>query len=124
MSAVFSSGPNAGQPNPLAGGVYNNTVENNTSNGNGAKGIGLFNFAYNNTIEGNSTSNKEVLGSRSTRPSKEPTSAATPSREHRRRELAAGRSRRQLPGPAHHPLHPDRGHHGHAKVTPVTGTVI
>jgi len=55
MAAVFSSGPNAGQPNPAAGGVYSNTIEGNTSNGNGATGIGLFNFAYNNTITGNST---------------------------------------------------------------------
>ena len=34
------SGPNAGQPDPTAGGVYNKTVEGNTSNGNGATGIG------------------------------------------------------------------------------------
>jgi parallel beta-helix repeat protein len=54
MAAVFSSGPNAGQPNPAAGGVYSNTIQNNISNGNGATGIGLFNFAYNNTIQGNS----------------------------------------------------------------------
>jgi parallel beta-helix repeat protein len=62
MAAVFTSGPNAGQPNPAAGGVYSNTIENNTSNGNGATGIGLFNFAYNNTIEGNSTSGNEEPG--------------------------------------------------------------
>ena len=55
MAAVFSSGPSAGQPNPTDGGVYSNTIQNNTSNGNGATGIGLFNFAYNNTIAGNST---------------------------------------------------------------------
>ncbi len=45
-----------GQPDPSAGGVYDNTVEDNTSNGAGANGIGLFNFAYDNTIEGNSVS--------------------------------------------------------------------
>jgi parallel beta-helix repeat protein len=55
MAAVFSSGPNAGQPNPTAGGVYNNTVSGNTSSNNGATGIGLFNVAYNNTITGNTT---------------------------------------------------------------------
>jgi len=52
-AAIFSSGPNAGQPDPAAGGVYNETVKGNTSDGNGATGIGLFNAAYNNTIEGN-----------------------------------------------------------------------
>ncbi len=57
FSAVFSSGPKAGQPDPAAGGVFNNVVEGNTSNGNGANGVGLFNFAYNNTIEGNTTNN-------------------------------------------------------------------
>ncbi len=62
MAAVFSSGPNAGQPNPAAGGVYSNTIENNTSNGNGATGIGLFNFAYNNTITGNTTAGNEEPG--------------------------------------------------------------
>ncbi|MGH9917824.1 MAG: hypothetical protein ACRD6W_02965, partial [Nitrososphaerales archaeon] len=40
-------------PQPTAGGIYHNTVEGNTSDGNGATGIGLFNAAYNNTIEGN-----------------------------------------------------------------------
>ena len=62
MNAVFSSGPNAGQPDPAAGGVYNNTIEDNTSDGNGATGIGLFNFAYNNTIEGNTTTGNEEPG--------------------------------------------------------------
>ena len=52
-AAIYSSGPNAGQPDPAAGGVYNNTIKGNTSNGNGATGIGVFNAAYNNTIEGN-----------------------------------------------------------------------
>jgi parallel beta-helix repeat protein len=37
-------------------GVYDNTVEDNISNGAGANGIGLFNLAYDNTIEGNSLS--------------------------------------------------------------------
>jgi parallel beta-helix repeat protein len=60
MAAVFSSGPNAGQPNPAAGGVYSNTVQNNIANGNGGTGIGLFNVAYNNIIQGNSaTGNSE-----------------------------------------------------------------
>ncbi len=62
MAAVFTSGPNAGQPNPAAGGVYNETVENNTSDGNGATGIGLFNFAYNNTITGNTTTGNSEPG--------------------------------------------------------------
>jgi len=53
--AIFSSGPNAGQPDPAAAGVYNETVESNTSDGAGANGIALFNAAYNNTIEGNTT---------------------------------------------------------------------
>ncbi len=53
QNAVFSSGPDAGQPDPAAGGVYNDTVKDNTSDGAGANGVGLFNFAYNNTIEGN-----------------------------------------------------------------------
>ncbi len=52
-AAIYSSGPNAGQPDPAAGGVYNETVKDNTSDGNGATGIGVFNAAYNNTIEGN-----------------------------------------------------------------------
>ncbi len=62
MDAVFSSGPNAGQPNPAGGGVYNNTVEGNTSSGNGATGIGVFNVAYNNTIEGNTFNNNGEPG--------------------------------------------------------------
>jgi len=62
MAAVFTSGPNAGQPNPAAGGVYSNTIQNNISNGNGATGIGLFNFAYNNTIQGNSAVNNAEPG--------------------------------------------------------------
>jgi parallel beta-helix repeat protein len=52
-AAIFSSGPDAGQPNPAEGGVYNNTVTGNTSSDNGATGIGVFNAAYNNTISGN-----------------------------------------------------------------------
>jgi parallel beta-helix repeat protein len=62
MNAVFSTGPMAGQPDPTAGGVYSNTIEDNTSDGNGATGIGLFNFAYNNTIEGNTTTGNEEPG--------------------------------------------------------------
>jgi parallel beta-helix repeat protein len=62
MAAAFSSGPNAGQPNPTAGGVYSNTIQNNISNGNGATGIGLFNFAYNNTIQGNATAGNAEPG--------------------------------------------------------------
>jgi len=53
MAAIFSSGPHAGQPDPTAAGVYNETVKDNISDGNGATGVGLFNAAYNNTIEGN-----------------------------------------------------------------------
>ena len=30
-AAIYSSGPNAGQPDPAAGGVYNKTVKDNTS---------------------------------------------------------------------------------------------
>jgi parallel beta-helix repeat protein len=52
-AAIFSTGPNAGQPNPAGGGVYNNTVQGNNSSGNGATGIGVFNAAYNNVIKGN-----------------------------------------------------------------------
>ncbi len=62
MDAIFSSGANAGQPNPAGGGVYNNTVEGNTSNGNGATGIGVFNAAYNNTIENNTFNNNGEPG--------------------------------------------------------------
>lgn len=62
MNAIFSSGPNAGQPNPAGGGVYNNTVEGNTSSGNGATGIGVFNVAYNNTIQGNTFNNNGEPG--------------------------------------------------------------
>ena len=61
-AAIFFSGPNAGQPNPAGGGVYNNTIENNTSSGNGATGIGVFNAAYNNTIEGNTFDNNGEPG--------------------------------------------------------------
>jgi parallel beta-helix repeat protein len=56
FAAAFSSGPTAGKPDPTAGGVYNNTVEDNTSDNAGANGIGLYNFAYNNTVEFNTTS--------------------------------------------------------------------
>jgi parallel beta-helix repeat protein len=52
-AAIFSSGPNVGQPNPAGGGVYNNTVTGNTSSDNGATGIGVFNAAYNNIISDN-----------------------------------------------------------------------
>ena len=62
QAAIFSSGPNAGKPDPSAGGVYNNTIEGNTSNGNGATGIGVFNAAYNNTIEGNTFNNNGEPG--------------------------------------------------------------
>jgi len=62
MAAVFMSGPNAGQPNPAAGGVYSNTVTGNTSDDNGATGIGLFNVAYNNTISGNTVNGNEEPG--------------------------------------------------------------
>ena len=61
-AAIFMSGPNAGQPNPAAGGVYNNTILDNTSNGNGATGIGLFNAAYNNIIQGNTFDNNGEPG--------------------------------------------------------------
>ena len=40
-------------PDPSAGGVYDNVVEDNTSSNNGATGIGLFNAAFDNTLEGN-----------------------------------------------------------------------
>jgi parallel beta-helix repeat protein len=61
-AAIYSSGPNAGQPDPAAGGVYNETVKDNTSDGNGATGIGVFNAAYNNTIEGNTFDNNGEPG--------------------------------------------------------------
>jgi parallel beta-helix repeat protein len=61
-AAIFMSGPNAGQPDPAAGGVYNNTVKGNTSNGNGATGIGVFNAAYNNVIQGNTFDNNGEPG--------------------------------------------------------------
>jgi hypothetical protein len=51
--AIFSSGPDAGQPDPAVGGVFDNTVEANYSENNGANGIGLFNVAYDNTVESN-----------------------------------------------------------------------
>ena len=53
MAAIHMSGPDAGQPDPAGGGVYNETVEGNTSDNNGATGVGIFNAAYNNTIQGN-----------------------------------------------------------------------
>jgi parallel beta-helix repeat protein len=62
MAAIFSTGPNAGQPNPAGGGVYNNTIQGNISSGNGATGIGVFNAAYNNTIQGNTFDNNGEPG--------------------------------------------------------------
>ena len=62
MNAIFTSGPNAGQPNPAGGGVYNNTIQGNTSSGNGATGLGVFNAAYNNTIQGNTFNNNGEPG--------------------------------------------------------------
>jgi parallel beta-helix repeat protein len=62
MAAIFMSGPNAGQPNPTGGGVFNNTILDNTSNGNGATGIGVFNAAYNNVIQGNTFDNNGEPG--------------------------------------------------------------
>jgi nitrous oxidase accessory protein NosD len=56
MASIHMSGPDAGQPDPTAGGVYNETVEGNTSSGNGATGVGIFNAAYNNIIEDNTFS--------------------------------------------------------------------
>jgi parallel beta-helix repeat protein len=61
-AAIYSTGPMAGQPNPAAGGVYNNTVEGNTSSGNGATGIGVFNAAYNNVIRDNTFDNNGEPG--------------------------------------------------------------
>jgi parallel beta-helix repeat protein len=61
-AAIYSSGPNAGHPDPVAGGVYNNTIKGNTSSGNGATGIGVFNAAYNNIIQGNTFDNNGEPG--------------------------------------------------------------
>jgi parallel beta-helix repeat protein len=60
--AIFSTGAHAGEPNPAGGGVYNNNVKDNTSSGNGATGIGVFNAAYNNMIQGNTFDNNGEPG--------------------------------------------------------------
>lgn len=61
------SSPN-GRPSFVpGGGVFNNQVTNNTSNGNGAAGIGVFasvpgTAAYNNLVKGNTINNNGIAG--------------------------------------------------------------
>lgn len=38
-TAVYTSGPTTGKPDPAAGGVYHNTIKGNTTNDNGAAGL-------------------------------------------------------------------------------------
>ncbi|MDR3648463.1 MAG: right-handed parallel beta-helix repeat-containing protein [Acidimicrobiales bacterium] len=125
MAAVFTSGPNAGQPNPAAGGVYSNTVEGNTSSDNGATGIGLFNFAYNNTISGNTAAGNGEPGIEvdSTFPGADLNGNSITGNTVGANSLMDG------PGgnsPGQHTIHATQtsGIMVIAKATPVTGTVI
>ncbi len=66
-TAVHTSGPTTGKPDPTAGGVYGNTVEGNTADGNGAAGLLAATpfpgtAVYTNTFEHNTASGNGMPG--------------------------------------------------------------
>jgi parallel beta-helix repeat protein len=66
-NAVSTSGPTTGQPQPTQAGVYNNMIENNTANDNGAAGLlaaagGSGSAVYNNTFTGNTATGNGLAG--------------------------------------------------------------
>ena len=66
-NAVATSGATAGQPQPTKAGVYNNTISDNTTNGNGAAGIIMAGgppgtAAYGNHVTGNTANDNGLAG--------------------------------------------------------------